>query len=528
MSAFLNIIRNMKNVMFTLTACLFFSTLAIAQQAPGNCGTSFEDQLNDIRPRLRENLAAVESGDFVSDRAIQYVPIFFHLVGDVDGNGKHKERLVLDQICKLNAAYAPMDVRFYLSPHPIQGLFDYSINNENVYTTQSNATLMQNRRHANALNVYVVNEAASGNNQPGTTLAYYSTQRDWIVSRKDQINGNANNGTLPHEIGHFFSLNHTFFGYESNSFGTNDVTWPTAPTFAPNGGGVTTERQNGSNCTTAADEICDTPPDYNFGFEQGNCNAYNGGAKDPLGELVDPMENNFMSYFSGCANYAFTAQQQTTILADLNSASRNYLDNTYQPVADNIDTPVDFLVGPPNADTVNFYNEVLLEWNAVTGATHYLLEIDITNAYATLNAQTFILTGTSKLLTNLLPNKKYFWRVRPFNTYVTCATAKQFTLLTPTTIATTDITGLSAWQISPNPLTDGGNLHLSVNAVDGFEAALRIFDAAGRQVFNQNSIPFNTGETVTDIEVNGLQNGLYFVSLENSQGRNVRRLVVLR
>lgn len=513
--------------MFTLTASLLLGTVVVAQQSPGTCGTTFEDQLAS-RPRLRENLASIESGSYVNDRTIQYVPIFFHLVGDANGNGKHKERLVLDQLCKLNTAYAPLDVRFYLSPHPTYGMFDYSINNAAVYTTQSNTTLMQNRRHPNALNVYVVNEAESGNNQPGTTLAYYSPPRDWIVSRKDQINGNANNGTLPHEVGHFFSLNHTFFGYESNSFGSNDPTWPLAPVFAPNGGGVTTERQNGSNCATAADEICDTPPDYNFGFEQGNCDNYNAGGKDPLGTLVDPMENNFMSYFSSCSNYAFTAQQQVAILADRNSASRNYLDNAYQPVADNIDTPVDFLVGPTNADTVNYYNQVLLEWNPVTGATHYLLEIDITNSYTTPNAQTFVLTGTSKLLTNLQGNKKYFWRVRPFNTYVTCATAKQFSLITPLTTATTDIAGLSAWQLSPNPVSIGETFHLAVNADNGFEAAVRIIDAAGRQVYNQSSLEFAAGETVTDISVAGLQNGLYFVVLENSQGRDVRRLVVLR
>ena len=518
----------MKKLIFTLAASLSLGTAALAQHSPGTCGTTFEDQLA-TRPRLRENLAAVAAGNYVTDRgAIQYVPIFFHLVGDAGGNGKHKERLVLDQLCKLNEAYAPLDIRFYLNPHPIQGLFDYSINKDEVYTTQTNTTLMQNRRHSNALNVYVVNAAESGNNQPGTTLAYYTSQRDWIVSRKDQINGNNNNGTLAHEIGHFFSLNHTFFGYESDPFGPDDPTWPVAPVFAPNGGGVVTERQNGSNCLTAADEICDTPPDYNFGFEQGDCSTYNAGAKDPLSEVVNPMENNFMSYFSNCSNYAFTAQQQSTILADRNSASRNYLDNVYSPSAEDINTPVDFLVGPVNADTVNYYDQVLLEWNPVDGATHYLLELDITNSYSTPNAQTFIQAGSSKLITNLQKNKKYFWRVRPFNTYVTCATAKQFSFVTPFVSATTDIAGLSAWQVSPNPLQNGDAFHLAVNASNGFEASVRIFDMAGRQVHSQLGLQFPAGETVLDVVVSGLHNGLYMVVLENGQGRDVRRLVVLR
>ncbi len=514
--------------MFMLATSLLLGTSAmVGQQVSGICGTTVADQLAS-RPRLRENLAAVENNQYVSDRgAIQYVPIFFHLVGDDNGNGRGKERLVLDQLCRLNEAYAPMDIRFYLRPHNVQGLFDYSINNDGVYSAQTNTQLMQNKRHANALNVYVVNVAGSNNNQPGTTLAYYHPQRDWIVARNAYINGTPNNGTLAHEVGHFFSLNHTFLGYENDSFGPDDPTWPIAPVFSPEGS-ITTERQNGSNCTTAADEICDTPPDYNFGFEQGDCSSYNAGAKDPLGTLVNPMENNFMSYFSSCSNYAFTDQQEGVILADRNSASRNYLDNTYQPVVEEINTPVNLLAAPSNLDTINYYDQVLFEWNSVEGATHYLFEIDITSAFATINARTFILTGTSKLMNTLLPNRKYFWRVRPFNTYVTCASARQFSFVTSALSATTDIAGLSAWQVSPNPVQSGASFRLVVNADNGFEATVQIFDPAGRQVYSQQSLSFQAGETVTEVPVDGLGNGLYFVVLNSGQGRDVRRLVVLR
>lgn len=516
----------MKKIMFMLASGLLIGTAGLAQQSPGTCGTTVEDQLSS-RPRLRENLATVEA-QYAADRgAIQYVPIFFHLVGNANGTGRHKERLVLDQLCKLNETYASMDIRFYLKPHNQLGLFDYSISNDAVYDNQTNTALMQNKRHPTALNVYVVNAAATSNNQPGTTLAYYNPPRDWVVSRKDRINGNVTNNTLQHEVGHFFSLNHTFLGYENDPFGPDDPSWPVAPVVSPEPG-INTERQNGSNCNNSADEICDTPPDYNFGFEQGDCATYNGGAKDPLGTTVDPMENNHMSYFSNCASYAFTAQQQAVILADRNSASRNYLDNTYQPTAENIETPLDLLTAPANLDTTSYFDQVLLEWNSVEGATHYLVEIDLTSAYATANAQTFIVTSTSKLVTNLIANRKYFWRVRPFNTYVTCAAIRQFVFTTPFTSGTKDIVGLSAWQVSPNPVQSGGAVRLAVNADNGFEATVQIVDATGRQVYSQSSVPFQAGETVTEVPIAGLGNGLYFVILTNGQGRDVRRLVILR
>ncbi len=504
-----------------------FAAFSQESQHPG-CGNA-QDQ-SDLLPRLRENKIVMEAMRAAAqDRGeIKYVPIHFHLVGDASGNGKHKEFKVLEQLCALNAAYVPVGIQFYLSPHPTNGLFDKSINNDNVYNTQSNALLMNLRRHSNAVNVYVVQEPVSGNNQPGIVLAYYSPQHDWIVSRKTETNGNQPNQTLPHEMGHFFSLPHTFYGWESKSFDASYPGWPIAPVLAPSGGGVTTERQNATNCTTSADEICDTPPDYGFGFIASSCANYNGGAQDPLGDLVDPMENNYMSYFSNCnGGYAFTADQIGLMNADLMSNYRNYLDNTFSPGATEINTPTDLLVSPTNASVVPFYNNVLIEWQAVPGATHYLVEVDVISTFGTVNAQTFIETGTSKLLTNLVPNKTHYWRVKPFNYLVGCAAARSRNFKTSTVSATVEIEGLSAWQLSPNPVTaDVANL--SINAEQPFEAGVRVTDAAGRTVSFQQNVPFPQGESKYELRTDGLANGFYFVSLESGNGRNVLKMSVLR
>lgn len=510
---------------------LLFAVLAILpgySQQLGICGNA-QDQL-EILPRLRENKLVMEAMRAAAqDRGdIKYVPIHFHLVGDASGAGKHKEVKVLEQLCALNAAYLPVGIQFYLSEHPTYGLFDKSINNDNVYSTQTNSLLMNLRRHNNAVNVYVVETPVSGNNQPGITLAYYNPGQDWIVSRKTEINGTQPNSTLPHEMGHLFSLPHTFFGYESNSFDASDAGWPNAPAMAPNGGGVTTERQNGTNCATAADEICDTPPDYNFGFIASSCANYTGGAKDPLGIVVDPMENNYMSYFNNCSAYAFTQDQMDIINADLDSPTRNYLDNTFSPVATDITTPADLLVAPANGTTQPYYNNVLLEWQAVPGATHYLVDIDIVSTFGTNFSQTFIETGTTKLLTNLSPTKTYYWRVKPFNYYVGCAAFKTRNFKTPATaLSTLDIEGLSAWQISPNPVS-GEIAHLNIVAENGFEASVRVTDAAGRTVSIQHNLSIPQGESSVEIQTAGLANGLYFVSLESGNGRDVRKLSVVR
>ncbi len=520
----------MKKGFFILFFALLASLPVFSQVAPTHICGNAQDQA-ELFTRLRENKIVMEAmRASAADRGeTRYVPIHFHLVGDADGNGKHKEIRILEQLCALNAAYMPVGIQFYLSEHPTYGLFNKSINNDNVYNTQSNSLLMNLRRHQNAVNVFVVQEPVSGNNQPGITLAYYNIPQDWIVSRKTETNGNMPNSTLPHEMGHLFTLPHTFYGYESNSFDPADPTWPIAPVVAPNGGGVTTERQNGTNCTTAADEICDTPPDYNFGFIASSCNNYNGGAKDPLGVVVDPMENNYMSYFGDCSSYQFTQDQIDIMNADLSSVDRNYLDNTFAPVATEINSPTDLLVSPGNGLTIQYYDNALLEWQAVPGATHYLIDIDIVSTFGTQFNQTFIETGTSKLLTNLSPTKTYYWRVKPFNYYVGCATprTRSFKTSSVATTATYEIEGLTAWQLSPNPVS-ANVATLNISADKPFEAAIRITDAAGRTVSFQQNINIPQGESTQELRTEGLANGFYFVSLESGKGRNVRKMSVLR
>ncbi|MBK8967798.1 MAG: T9SS type A sorting domain-containing protein [Saprospiraceae bacterium] len=516
----------MKKLMLLLAVGSLFATGLYAQQVLGVCGNSTEDQ-RLYEHRLLANIETANAGGVTDRGAVQYVPVYFHLVGDANGEGKVKERLVLDQLCALNEAFSTADIRFYLRAHPTQNtIFNYSINATNVYSNQDSWFTMQSNRHPNALNVYIVDEAVSSNNSPGITLAYYNIPRDWVVSRKDQISGASSNSTLPHEVGHFFSLAHTFLGWESNPFDSTDPTWPIAPSISP--GGVPTERMSGSNCSTAADKICDTPPDYNFGlFDNDDCN-YDGGAKDPSNVDVVPMENNMMSYFNNCSAYVFTTQQKNVMVADLNSSARNYLDNNYTPPALEINTPTNLLVSPAAGATVPYYDEVLVEWQDLPEATWYLLEFDLVSTYATPFAQSFMVNTNSKLVTTLLPNRTYYWRVRPINEYVTCAAVRQRTLKTTGTSAVRDIEGLTAWQIAPNPVRNGENANLFVQAEEAFDANIRVFTTTGQEILNRSNVHFQNGDNRIELPVTDLRNGLYMVMLQTREGQAVRKLSVLK
>ncbi|RME99459.1 MAG: hypothetical protein D6772_07705, partial [Bacteroidetes bacterium] len=301
-------------------ALLLLCSFLFAQVVPGHwCGTAQSNEdYQLLKQYLFENIAAAQSG-IVRPRTTRYIPIKFHLSAKDDGTGRISENRVLDQLCELNEDFAPYDMQFFLA----DGSFNYIDDtdyHENHLAVQT--SVMQRQRDSRAINVFVVDNAnsANGGEQEGTVLAYYNIPRDWIVITASYVR--ANDATLSHEIGHFFSLLHTFNGYESEPHNTPDVN---APVISPDGR-TRTEFADGSNCASAGDFLCDTPADYNNGLGASRCEL-SLNILDPRGEAIDPDERNYVSYFLLCPDeeYHFTDDQLAVMDADYNSTRHRYL-----------------------------------------------------------------------------------------------------------------------------------------------------------------------------------------------------------
>ncbi|MEM9339389.1 MAG: hypothetical protein AAGA66_11720 [Bacteroidota bacterium] len=123
----------------------------------------------------------------------------------------------------------------------------------------------------------------------------------------------ANAGTIAHEAGHLFSLQHTF--------GTGDV-------IAAGAGepfDSTDELVDGSNCATAGDFVCDTPADP-YIYPEGdadpvtyfqNC-IFVYDSVDANGHYYDPLPGNIMSYYTAadCPCSSFLTDGQLRKVAD--------------------------------------------------------------------------------------------------------------------------------------------------------------------------------------------------------------------
>ncbi len=506
---------------FTVILCgLLVSTAVNGQSWHTPCGNSGGEWDIMLTERLLQNIQTLRDNPAdVEFRNIVYVPIRFHMVANTNGAGRVTYGQVLDVLCRLNQDFDSLNMQFY-----IKALND-NINNTAIYQTQYSAgTVMNLLRDNTAMNIWIVDLAAGSppgpNDPPGVTLGYYSPQRDWIVIRRDQAN--LSSTTLPHEVGHFFSLKHTHNGWDAQPYNPS-VHGSPAPSISP--GNVPTERQDGSNCQTAGDFICDTPPDYN-GLGHTGCNYT---ALDPTGTPINPDEQLFMSYFDGCVRdqYYFSNTQKNLIAADYNSASRNYLRPNITPNTTQI-TQAPTLTFPINNEFTPGFNQVNFQWTGVAGADFYLLEIDLASNFTNNPIRIIVPGATSHTVTTLLANRTYFWRVRPYNAYRTCAPftpAAQFRT-NNVMVSVPEIEELGEWTVSPNPIGAERRLFIRLNTLQHFNGSLRLHNATGQVVKHVGQQYVPAGESMLEIDLANLPRGLYVLTIEHRQGREQRRIVI--
>jgi hypothetical protein len=250
-------------------------------------GQAIKNRMLDNRRNKVELLAKFERGR--GNDSTVYVPIQFHIVNRSDGTGGESNQDILDNLCRLNNDYAGINVEFYLAgPTRI-------INQDLLYTNSFDNGManyfMGLYRVPGVVNIFVGNQI-SNSQSGGVTLGYYTSGLDIIYAIQGSVRGTGT--TLTHELGHFFGLPHTFFGWENSQYGgVMANTTGRTPTITTNGGIVEYIARTGGleNCQIAADAFCDTDANYLFGFFGG---AYNDGctyaatAMDPRGWLFRP------------------------------------------------------------------------------------------------------------------------------------------------------------------------------------------------------------------------------------------------
>lgn len=478
-------------------------------------GSNCVDLPHELRQRLIANKKALQSGRAFPRESI-YVPVKFHLAAESDGAGRIEVADVLNQLCALNKEFEASGFIFYINSG-----FNL-INNTNVFENPTTATgvarmIRESREEGpNSLNIFITQNADRGSIENGTVLGFYSIQNDWIVIRKSQV-GNGEN-TLAHEIGHYFSLNHPHIGWESDPWNKSDHG---NPVLIRSINGVQIELVDKSNCESAGDMVCDTPPDYNFGLTwDTRCPEFDLDVADRNRDTIVPAQNNYMSYFLGCGPYEFSPQQNDIMMADYNSSLKSYLRTGYTPNLDPVTEKV-ALLSPNNNTTAEFYNGVELKWTASENATNY--SILIRGGQDELAFQT---QDTALYITELSPDRTYTWSVTPYNESSACAGKSTNILKTnDMTTATDDPIFSTEITLSPNPVYSGQIPRIAFESDTNLNGSLQVYDQSGRRIIQSNTMIL-TGYNEISIPLNDLTSGIYMLSLSTKKGSINRKVII--
>lgn len=493
--------------------CFPLLTLLNAQQPAPPCGLSpASDQA--LMQRLRLNKETLLENPATSAFAATYIPVVFHLVRKTDGAGGARPVDVLAQVCAMNQFFSAQgtNIQFLLQEiNEINSFQAYFLH----FDPEGEQLMIDNKREG-VINVFMLGDANSDSQTSGVTLAYYSSEFDWIVIRKDEINETSE--TLVHELGHYLSLPHPFRGWDFEPYDPN-VHGEQVSDFSPSTNypsSIANEWQDGSNCETAGDEICDTPPDYNHAAFDWLCN-YMGGAKDPGGTLIDPNEKNIMGYFISCVGKEFTEQQKALMGADLFNRVLEGSIERGTSADGGILSGVPQLEVPSDEGNRNNYEAIQFDWEKIDNIQGYVFQVDDSPSFAFGTLERFT-KGSSYLLEAgdyFEPNKRYYWRVKAFNANSVCESwSTPFSFTTGLSTAVEEPVLTANWQLQPNPVSAGTSFFLQLDSPEAAEGLLQIYDITGRQIGASQRLAVSAGAQHLPISLGDLSSGLYLLKVQ--------------
>jgi len=384
-----------KIVLLFLLIAIVSSNCLVSQ----NCGTTMSQEQLQWLEHYKKNIAP----NFKRGDEVIYVPVVFHIVGNDEGsvandvNGKEMLRV----LCELNVNYLnnTSGLQFFISEEEgIRYHYDSQVNRHDIISETPEAQaqfdyvidFFNEVRVDDVVNIFVVSAV------PGI-CGYFINEPygDCVVLVRGCIQSEGT--TTTHELGHYFSLPHTFSGWEYYDSGPPpENTWESADRDGPD-----------KNCHYNGDGFCDTPPDYfDYRWSCGSGRT----SIDQYGVEFKPDSSFFMSYASDDCVDRFSDEQVDAMQANLLFQREGHLE--YDQIL-NLDPLVPSAMNYPTAgDSLVPNQDILFKWESA-GNAQYIFRLSSSGS-SDYKFET-ITTETEYFINSLEPNKKYNWSVTPFN-----------------------------------------------------------------------------------------------------------------
>lgn len=490
-----------------------------------SCGMSQTDQ-ELLAKRTLESKRTYEQGLTSSRTETTWVPVKFHLVSRTNGTGAISEIDVFENLCTLNDYYFDQDIQFYIG----DGEFNYILNSnayESGIGTAANLLFDQAKsEYPGMLHIFILNNYADGAVFNTDFGGFYSISDDHILLEIEFVRDDKY--TIAHQVGHYFSLLHTHhgwtaFGYDIDKFGQQ------CPEILP--GGLVAEKQaregDCKNCDETGDFLCDTNPDYFFFkyYDHDNC-EYLEDVLDPCGELVVPPTDNLMAYYGSC-ELSFTEEQKGLIEASLfNRRKTGSINPEFNPTEVEQITGEVTIISPLESEVLDHNDVVKLKWEEVTGASRYIIDVDIVSTFNVLPERYFS-ESPRITITDLNPDKDYYWKVFPYNETYTCHTwSDTFSFTSGDGLTnTSDLFSNKDWSIHPNPISFEKEITLIINSTKTIKAEFQIFDLLGKEM-NNKTVTLIAGNNTIKMGLESLESGTYMISYKIDQKSSSKKLIV--
>ncbi len=451
------------------------------------------------------------TGQIESDTSWLYVPVTLHLVGDDAGSGHFPLEQAIQAMCLLNAQFEPTRIRFYLMPTDPVRYYNNSSWNDHDFSDGFDmlSTVVPPLR--NRLNIFVVAN-------PAGNCGY--AWLDAVVMRTTC--SGPDNITWAHEVGHHFSLPHTFSGWEG-------FEWNYGVAAPEQIDGYWVEKVDRTNCLWAGDGFCDTPPDYlNYRWQCDSTGRSLSAQLDPDGVSFRSDGSLIMSYsFDRCSG-RFSPEQIMAMRLSLRFQHESYLQMS-QPLSELPDDSQVELVSPLDSTTAVQYNQIELRWKKVPGARYYVVEVSRTPTFSQRFFSETLIDADHIVITKKMPNNwTLFWRVRAYSDWDLCqpyANAQVGSFRTQNLSITNELERRIAIMLKPNPASAGQPAQILAQVDNAADVFILLYDATGRLCW-QTMARFYPGENTVDLPVAQLESGVYTLILRNELGAIIRRCVV--
>lgn len=506
----------MKKILLLFATLTNFSILAHSQEQEHSyldlapCGTTPESQ-------------KALKWDFLADRTaadtILYVPMTIHNIANDSTGSFFAIGKILDAFDQLNRDYVDAKIHFYIVD--ILNKRNSAWNNHK--TIIEGANMMFANNVPNTFNIYIVTNAAGncGYNLPYAGIALDKS----CMGAKDH--------TWAHELGHGFSLPHPFLGWEGKTYNGSKPT-PTRVTYDYTlfkdsliiGKTIIdtawVELVDKSNCAIAADQICDTAPDYisnrwTCGADKKSPLTY----KDPNGVPFKVDGTLIMSYSDFACQARFSPLEIAKMRSVLLTGKRKNLLSTLSKVPLNAQPLT--LLSPINNATVA-PTAITFEWTAAAEAEYYVLQVSRFTSFGTLEKEIVVNKPIATL--DLNPGFTYYWRVQPYNShYANVPWSDRNTLKTGSITSVQQIANLDAISVFPNPLSNNQALQVRSVCAEDMTVKMKLYTLTG-QIILEQSVNLPKGENYHTLLTSTIAKGIYLLETTLGAGKNIQRIVV--